>query len=163
MRVSSICILVWWSFCAEASLSDLSLLSEGYDIEDYLINHQHEDAPWIVSSFPNADSIDENFVPILNVDYPTLDVDTASNHLGRVNHIKNNQFGNTFIPSVVDKALNSLLNSDAILTQSSPIVQITNQRRQHQHHDDDRIHDAVSIHKPFGGYKKQMITSGNGQ
>lgn len=150
----------------QANLSDLSLLSDGYDINEYLVNQQNEDTPWIVSSPPNTESIEQNFMPIFNVDYPTtLDVDTttSTNHLGNVNHIKN-QFGNTFIPSVVDKALNSLLNSDTILTQSHhPIARIANQQYHDNGHHIDHIHDAVSIHKPFGGYKKQTITSGNVQ
>lgn len=155
---------------------DLPLLSDGYDIDDYLVNHENEDTPWIVSNFPNTESMKNNFIPIFNVEYPlgqydysmlNVDIDTSRNHLRSDNHMKN-QLGNVFIPSVVDKALNSLLNSDAILMQSNPIVRIANER--HQNDDDDidddvksidHIHDAVSIIKPFRGYKKQTITSGN--
>lgn len=193
MRLPLFCKIIvlyaWLTIDVRANLSDLPLLSDGYDIVDYLVNHQNEAAPWIVSNFPSADSIESHFVPIFNDGYPTRDVDTITNHLGSVNHIKN-QFGNIFIPSVVDNALNSLMNSDAILTQSSSVVQIANEQQSNNEYDDDgggggggdggnggnddggnssigksidHIHDAVSIHKPFGGYKKQPITLGNGQ
>lgn len=172
----------WLIIHVMANLSDLPLLSGGYDIVDYLVNHQNQAAPWMVSKMPGTDSIEQHFVPIFNDGHVTMDVDTITNHLGNVNHIKN-QFGNIFIPSVVDNALNSLMNSNAILTQSNSVVQIANEQQSNSENDDDggsddddsnggnssvaksidHIHDAVSIHKPFGGYKKQPITSGNGQ
>lgn len=146
-------------FCVNSSVLDLSLLSAGYELDDYFTSHSNSDSPWIV--LPNAaDYGEQHFLPPINVDYSTLD--TSTNHLGSVNHV-NNQFASTFIPANnADKALNSLLNSDAVLSQTHPIVRIP-------HHDiekcTDHIHnaDAFTPHKPFGGYKKQTITSGNAQ
>lgn len=141
------------------SLLDLPLLSSGYDISEYLEStRQNLNSPWIVTNFPPTDYIEHNnFLPTINADYSTFD--TSSNHLGNDNHVKN-QFGNTFIPSNIDTTLNSLLNSDTIRAQPTPVVQIPN------HYGEkctDHIHnvDAVSTHKPFGGFKKQPITAGN--
>lgn len=159
------CLLIYVMFvlCEQlisysaASLTDLALLSDGYEIGDYLASHQYQDStPWIVSNAANADYIEQNSLPTINVDYPSLG--TLTNHLGSTNHATN-QFGNTFIPSTEDKALNSLLNSKTILTQNNPVVQIAN----HDIEDSaDHIHiDSFSNHKPFGGHKKQPILSGN--
>lgn len=145
-------------FDVEASLSDLSLLSGNYEIDDYLAAHQPEypETPWIVTSSPSSDYEEHNlFLPATSAEFPSLD--TSSNHLGSINYV-NSQFGNAFIPSTVDKALNSLLNSDTILTQSRPIGRVANDEKS-----TDRMHnvDVFSTHKPFTDFNSPAITSGN--
>lgn len=101
-------------FFAAASLTDLSLLSGGYNVDEYLDTHQYQDSPWIVSRFPYADNDGGHFLPIINVEYPITEI---TPHLGYINHMTiKNQLGNTFIPSVGDETLNTLLNSESYHT-----------------------------------------------
>lgn len=146
-------------FDCQASLADLALLSGNYEIDDYVATHQYQQTPWFVSNFANTNSIEHKFLPSINDD--TASSDAASNDLESINHV-NSQFGNAFIPSTVNKALNSLLNSDTILTQSNSIVGIA---KHDVEKSTDHIHnvDVFSSRQPFNDFKKQPITPGNGQ
>lgn len=129
-----------------SSLTDVSVVSDGYDFVDYVPAHQNRpDGPWIVSTFPSSDYAEKPFRSTINVDYPALDISSA-NHHGNINHI-NNQFGSTFIPGIVD---NSPLNSPPIRMLCVP-----------NHTNNMKCIDAVSGPKPFNGYLKHTIRSGN--
>lgn len=161
---SLICVSVawcgWFVFDCRASLADLPLLSGNYEIDDYVSAHQYQQTPWIVSSrFSNTDSIEHNFLSLINDDAASSVA--TSNDLESINHV-NSQFGNAFIPSTVDKALNSLVNSDTILTQSNSIGQMV---KHDVEKSTDHIHivDVFSGRKPFDDFKKQLITPGNVQ
>lgn len=147
-------------FDCRASLDDLPLLSGNYEIDDYVATHQYQQTPWIVSSFANVDSIEHNFLPLIS-DGDAASTVATSNDLESINHV-NSQFGNAFIPSTVDKALNSLLNSHTILTQSESIAQIA---KHDVEKSNDHIHnvDVFSSRKPFNDFKKQPTTPGNDQ
>lgn len=104
-------------FFAAASFTDLSLLSGGYDIDEYLDTHQYQDSPWIVSRFPHTENVGGHFVPIINVEYPIKEI---APHLGYINHMQiKNQLGNTFIPSAEDDTLNVLLNAEPVHASST--------------------------------------------
>lgn len=136
----------------DSSLRDLSIVSDGYDFDDYVPAHQNRpDGPWIVSAestFPSTDYVEKPFRSPINVDYETLD--TSENHHGSINHV-NNQFDSTFIPRIVD---NSQLNSHPIRTQTIPMLCVRN------HSNDMKCIDAVSRPKPFNGYVKHTFRSG---
>lgn len=137
----------------DSSLRDLSIVSDGYDFDDYVPAHQNRpDGPWIVSAvstFPSTDYAEKTFRSPINVDYETLD--TSANHHGNINHV-NNQFGSTFIPRIVD---NSHLNSHPIRTHTIPMLCIPNNSN------NMKCIDAVSGPKPFKGYVKHTFRSGN--
>lgn len=153
MRCGSVIVAINFIFiCAQSmpyvdsSLTDLSVVSDGYDFVDYVPTHQNRpDGPWIVSTFPSSDYAEKPFRSTINVDYPALDISSA-NHHGNINHI-NNQFGSTFIPGIVD---NSQLNSPPIRMLCVP-----------NHTNNMKCIDAVSGPKPFNGYLKHTIRSGN--
>lgn len=70
-----------------SNLMDISLLSSGYDIGDYLTNHQHSSAPLIVTAIPYCTENEEiQFLPTISSDYSAF-TDTLTNHLGNTNDL----------------------------------------------------------------------------
>lgn len=131
-----------------SSLSELSLVTDGYEFDDYVPAQHHSNGPWIlsaVSPFSSTDFVEKPFRSTINVDYSTLD--TTANH--RPNHV-NSHFGSSFIPGIVD---NSHQNSHPIRTQT--MICIPN------HSNNMKCIDAVSGPKPFNGYVRHTIRSGN--
>lgn len=135
---------------ANPGLTDLSLLSGGYDIDEYLNTHQYQDSPWIVSRFPHINNDGGHFLPIINVEYPITEI---APHLGYINHMTiRNQLGNTFIPSAEDETLNTLLNAESLHSHSTGLF-LPNS----DHDFEDHAHnfDVIPIHKKFG--KKKLF------
>lgn len=134
-------------FFAAASLTDLSLLSGGYDVHEYLDTHQYQDSPWIVSRFPNTDNDGGHFLPIINVEYPITEI---TPHLGYINHMTiKNQLGNTFIPSVGDETLNTLLNSESYHTSIASSHGLFLPNSDHEIEDLPQHFGPIPMHKKY--------------